>query len=271
MIKLFAIDLDDTFFDSRDRMSPENVQAVKDLTDAGVKVIINSGRSEYLMRQHIKDLGLGEYRHIAVNGALILDPDEEKNELISYFDPDTYRKFIQILRDDNRGFFLYHTHGLLYERPDGKLMDHLRRYHTLNRACEGDAMKIDRCCRIAVIRESQEDVPHLVGLAPEGVYATARPAGSGVNYMPEGINKGTALKMIMDEYGVKKEEAASIGDQVVDSYMFAETGLSFAVANSDEKTKETADIVLPRTNSENAFAYAVYRYVLKDETKLSKV
>lgn len=268
MIKLFAVDLDDTFFDRKDRMSDANVQAVRDLTDAGVKVILNSGRSEVLMREHIRDLGLKEYRHIAVNGAMILDPDEDKNEVLNCFDSDDFIELVQALREDGRGFFCYHTHGLLYERPDEKLMKHLKRYHTLRKAHEGDALKLRDCCRLAVIRESLEDVSHLVSLAPEGVYTTARPAGQGVNYMPKGINKGAALKKIMAEYGVSGNEAASIGDQVVDSYMFAETGLSFAVANSDEKTKQKAKHVLPRTNNENAFAYAVYKYVLKDSDKL---
>ena len=73
MIKLFAVDMDDTFLDKNDHMSKENIQAVRDLVDAGVKVIINSGRTEVLMREHIHDLGLEDFKHVAVNGALILD------------------------------------------------------------------------------------------------------------------------------------------------------------------------------------------------------
>ena len=271
MIKLFAIDLDDTFLDRNDEMSKENIQAVKDLTDAGVKVILNSGRTEVLMREHMKDLGIENLKHVAINGALILAPDERDNELVSYFEPDTYRKFIQILRDENRGFFCYHKNGIMYENADEKLLRHIERFHTMKKACEGDTKNIDLCCRVAVVRENEEDVPYLRSIAPEGVYSTARPFGQCVSYMPDGLNKGTALRMIMEEYGIKREEAASIGDQEVDTYMFDVTEHSFAVKNSDEKTKQKARYVLDRTNNENAFAYAVYRYVLKDDEKLSGV
>ena len=48
MIKLFAVDLDDTFLDKNDNMSKENINAVRDLVDAGVKVVLNSGRTEVL-------------------------------------------------------------------------------------------------------------------------------------------------------------------------------------------------------------------------------
>ena len=270
MIKLFAVDMDDTFLDKNDNMSKENIQAVRDLVDAGVKVVINSGRTEVLMREHIHDLGLEDVKHVAVNGALILDVKGE-NELISYFNKDDYDNFIKILRRENRGFFCFHKDGIMYENADEKLMNHIKRFHTLKMACEGDTLSLDKCCRVAVVRNNEEDVPYLRSLAPKGVYTTARPFGSCVSYMPDGLNKANGLKVLMDEYGITSEEVASIGDQEVDTYMFDISKYAFAVKNSDEKTKQRANIVLPRTNNENAFAYAVYKYILKDENKLKLV
>ena len=51
-------------------------------------------------------------------------------------------------------------------------------------SCEGDTLSLDKCCRVAVVRENEEDVPHLRALAPKGVYTTARPYGECVSYMP---------------------------------------------------------------------------------------
>ncbi|RGD72999.1 HAD-IIB family hydrolase [Anaerofustis stercorihominis] len=267
MIKLFAVDLDDTFLDKNDNMSKENINAVRDLVDAGVKVVLNSGRTEVLMREHIHDLGLEDFKHVAINGALILDVKGE-NKLISYFDKSSYENFIKELRAENRGFFCYHENGIMYENADEKLMRHIERFHTLKKACEGDTLSLDKCCRVAVVRENEEDVPHLRALAPKGVYTTARPYGECVSYMPDGLNKANGLKVIMDEYKITADEVASIGDQEVDTYMFDISKYGIAVKNSDDKTKEAADIVLPRTNNENAFAYAAYKYILKDEDKL---
>lgn len=270
MIKLFAVDMDDTFLDKNDHMSKENVQAVRDLMDAGIKVVINSGRTEVLMREHIHDLGLEDVKHVAVNGALILDV-KGKNELISYFDKNTYDDFIKILRNENRGFFCFHENGIMYENADEKLINHIKRFHTLKMASEGDTLTLNRCCRVAVVRNNEEDVPYLRSLASEGVYTTARPFGSCVSYMPDGLNKANGLKVIMDEYGIKEDEVASIGDQEVDTYMFDISKYGFAVKNSDDETKKRANIILPRTNNENAFAYAVYKYILKDDEKLNRV
>jgi len=270
MIKLFAVDLDDTFLDKNDKMSKENIQAVKDLLDVGVKVILNSGRTEVLMREHIRDLGLEDFKHVAINGALILDV-KGKNNLISYFEKSSYDSFIKSLRKENRGFFCYHENGIMYENADDKLMRHIERFHTLKMASEGDTLSLDKCCRVAVVRENEEDVPHLRAMAPKGVYTTARPFGECVSYMPDGLNKANGLKVVMDEYGITEDEVASIGDQEVDTYMFDISKYGIAVKNSDERTKEIADIVLPRTNNENAFAYATYKYILKNEEKLKNI
>lgn len=273
MIKLYAIDLDDTFLDKKDIMSEKNKEAVKDLLEAGVKVILNSGRSEVLMREHTEELNLYDFRHVAINGALILgrEKDNEPNELISKFDKDTYEQFIDTLREEKRHFFVYTKDGLIYENPNETLISHIQRYHTMKAAVEGDSKNTDGCCRVAVLRDNEEDVPHLRDICPKNAYTTARPFGHCVSYMPLGINKASGLKLIMDEYNIVSDEVASIGDQEVDTYMFDISKMSFAVSNSDEKTKKRATHVLPRSNNENAFAYSVYKYILKNEKKLKEV
>ena len=53
--------------------------------------------------------------------------------------------------------------------------------------------------------------------------------------------------------------------------MFDVTGLGITLENSDETAREKADVMIPRTNDENAFAYMVYRYVFNDEEKLKRL
>ena len=65
------------------------------------------------------------------------------------------------------------------------------------------------------------------------------------------VNKGVALKNIMERYGIKKEEAAAFGDNFNDIEMFDEVGHSYAMLNADEYVRSRARTVIG-TNDENS-------------------
>ena len=73
MIKLLAVDLDHTLLRDGNIISKEDKQAIRDLEESGVKVVIASGRSEPTLKDVILELGLEKNKHVGVNGALVLD------------------------------------------------------------------------------------------------------------------------------------------------------------------------------------------------------
>lgn len=66
---------------------------------------------------------------------------------------------------------------------------------------------------------------------------------SGVDIASQIHDKGFAVKFVLDYLGIKKEEAISIGDDLQDISMFKETGLSIAMGNGKDETKENASYV----------------------------
>ena len=58
-------------------------------------------------------------------------------------------------------------------------------------------------------------------------------------------NKGEGAKVVLDHLGIDKESAIGAGDDISDIAMFKEVGLSIAMGNGREETKEAADIVTP--------------------------
>ncbi len=71
---------------------------------------------------------------------------------------------------------------------------------------------------------------------------------------PEG-DKAHAMQKVCDYLRIDPSKATVFGDSVNDLGMFAKAGTSVAVANALEEVKRAADIVLPRTNDEDAVAH----------------
>ncbi|MDE7325168.1 MAG: HAD family hydrolase [Lachnospiraceae bacterium] len=91
----------------------------------------------------------------------------------------------------------------------------------------------------------------------------ARTSPNHLDIFPKGINKGTALCIICEKKGIRKEETIAFGDQEPDIPMLEEASLSIAMGNAIDKLKEKADFIT-KTNNESGVAYALTRYLNMD-------
>jgi Cof subfamily protein (haloacid dehalogenase superfamily) len=76
-------------------------------------------------------------------------------------------------------------------------------------------------------------------------------------------NKGEVVKFLATRYGIATEEIATIGDQANDVLMFAHSGLSIAMGQSDREVQRAARRVTD-SNQEEGFAKAVERFILPE-------
>jgi Cof subfamily protein (haloacid dehalogenase superfamily) len=74
-------------------------------------------------------------------------------------------------------------------------------------------------------------------------------------------NKGEVVKFLSARYRIPEEQIATIGDAPNDVLMFARSGLSIAMGQSDREVKRAARRVTG-SNDEEGFAEAVDRYIL---------
>lgn len=273
LYRLVSVDIDDSFLNSDCTISKANLQAVQDLKKAGVRIIINTGRTRFGATEIMKTLGLENQINICINGAVMIYPDKRDDRLLGKFERDEYLELTKKAREEGRPFLVFTTEGVKYEFTSKLLESHLKRFQLDREASVTDCSKISEACRVNVIKfdNSEREIDHLREICPENCRVTNNPFEDMVHYLPKGITKAVGLEILMRKYGIKKEEAASFGDQVVDTPMFDVTGLGVTLENGDGAAKEKADIIIPRTNNENAFAYLVYRYILKDDEKLKRI
>jgi|SRR3974390_1533906 len=82
-------------------------------------------------------------------------------------------------------------------------------------------------------------------------------------------NKGAALEKIVEEAGVALEEAAFVGDDVIDLPAMRAGGFAIAVKNAREEIKKEAHYVTPHSGGEGALRDAV-EFILKAQGKWKK-
>jgi Cof subfamily protein (haloacid dehalogenase superfamily) len=76
-------------------------------------------------------------------------------------------------------------------------------------------------------------------------------------------NKGEVVRRVAQKLGISQQAVATVGDMANDVLMFALSGLSIAMGQSDEEVKRAARRVTS-SNSEEGFAEAVERFVLHE-------
>ena len=78
----------------------------------------------------------------------------------------------------------------------------------------------------------------------------------------KGVDKGSACKMIAENFGFTIDDVIGVGDAGNDYAMIEQAGLSMAVSNATSEIKELADIVLPVSNDEDAISYIIENYCI---------
>ena len=92
-----------------------------------------------------------------------------------------------------------------------------------------------------------------------------------IEYVRQGIkDKRAAFEEIVEEEGIKLEEAAFIGDDIVDLPAMRAGGLAIAVKNARAEVKLEAHYVTPHAGGDGALRDAV-EFILKAQGKWKKV
>ena len=79
--------------------------------------------------------------------------------------------------------------------------------------------------------------------------------------MNKGINKGNAVKILAQIYGIEQDEIIAIGDNENDISMIEYAGLGIAMGNAVDELKEKADYITG-TYDEDGVAQALWKFVI---------
>ncbi len=264
MYKLVAIDLDDTLLNDEGIIDGRNKAVIRQAAEAGVKIVITSGRSYASTKQYIKELGMSGLT-ISLNGAYIQDSADDR--LIADFSID--KQITQELLKAIEPFYIhvnfYHgekvycqgpsEHSLYYSRLNRIEMDYVDSLTELSKTKQaGKLLLINNEGKLEPIRDllSKKFGDKLNLLFSKSTF---------LEVFDKSTSKGAALLKVAEMYGIEPAEMIAIGDGENDLSMIKNAGLGVAVANARESVKNEANYIT-LSNNENGVAHVIEKFIL---------
>jgi Cof subfamily protein (haloacid dehalogenase superfamily) len=255
--------VDGTLVTPDKELTVETIDAVRQLNEAGILFAVTSGRPPKGLRMLIEPLSLTTPLG-GFNGGLMTD---EKLDILQELivDDAVVAPIIELLD----------THGLsvwVYQGTDWFVLD-LDGPHV---AHESDVCQFEPT-QLESFEGVRGDIVKIVGVSDDpaimasaaaelnGRFAADVSATSSQTYYLDvthhDANKGKVVEFLATQYGLERDEIATIGDMANDVLMFEKSGLSIAMGNASDDVKGKASFAT-ESNHDNGFALAMEKYIL---------
>ena len=242
---LIAIDLDGTMLQRDGWMSPAVRQGVREVAEAGVEVVIATGRAIGSTMPIVSYLGLENGFVVCSNGAvtLELDPGEPVGyrilEVVT-FDPGPALEMLRGSWPD--AVVAVEEIGVGFKVsgpfPDGELVGKVR----VVPWAELSAWPATRVTFRSPTGTAEDFLALVERIGLHGVnYAVGFTAWLDIN--PEGVSKASALELIRRRLGVEPLHTVAVGDQRNDIEMLQWAARGVAMGNAPDEVKVAADEV----------------------------
>ncbi|NHC46318.1 HAD family hydrolase [Motilibacter aurantiacus] len=237
---LVALDIDGTLVSPDERVSPAVAEAVRRVLDAGVHVVLSTGRSVHATRPVAATLGLTEGWLVCSNGAVTatIDPPVVV-ETVTFDAAPAVRLLRQHLPD---ALVAVEELGVGYRVsapfPAGEL------------AGEQVLMDVDELVRDPVTRvvlRSPEKEPgdFLDVVGRLGLHDVSYAVGytAWLDLAPDGVTKAYALEPVRERLGVPADRTLAIGDGRNDLEMLQWAACGVAMGHAPAEVQDAADVV----------------------------
>lgn len=253
---LIVLDVDGTLINSSAPVSDGDRVAIEKAKEAGVSVVLATGKSWPGLRPVAEDLAISP-PYIVVNGTKIVGLRRRD----TFLAPQAARRAIETARRFSLPWALYMENDRLVVSANaiGRLAAAAEPLDNMSTtSSEGRVLKVLYCIdegdegAEAVVRRELEHLPcRLVRASPHFF-----------EVIPPGADKGRALRVVLEHLGVDAGNCMAVGDAQNDLPMFAAAGLGVAVATAPEAVKRGAGAVAPPGRARDGVAWAIEQFVL---------
>jgi Cof subfamily protein (haloacid dehalogenase superfamily) len=275
-IRVLAVDIDGTLTDPQFHVSARNVAALRAAHDAGIQVILATGRRHDYALPVARDLGFPTLL-VSSNGALVRDANGE-TLFSEHLAASTARKLIRHMHE-------YRAHAVLtFDRPSGpgndslvvERLDELRqtvsRWLEVNRAYikvvapledaiqNEDPLQAMYCGRVAAMEVAERRLAQAGFLDEITILKTQYDHRDLciLDILTSNCSKGHALRRWAEQKGIPREHIMAIGDNYNDLEMLEFAGLPVVMGNASQDLKQNGWWVTA-SNQDHGVALAVER------------
>ena len=268
-IKLIALDLDGTLLTTDKKLTDRTKAVLKAARDRDIKVVLTTGRPLKAMDFFLHELGTDgqedEYT-ITFNGGLVQKNTGEILDKTVFSIDDVARLYEET---EKLGLPLDAiSEGTVYQIQS----DQESLYAKFNPALTfvpvafedlSSQMTYSKC----VTAFAQEPLDAAIQqISPElfDQYEIFKSRELLLEWSPKNVHKATGLAKLIKHLGIDQSQVMACGDEANDLSMIEWAGLGVAMQNAVPAVKEVANVITPMTNDEEAVAWAIEEYVLKE-------
>ena len=268
--KLLVLDVDGTLLNNQKEISPRTLAALLKVQQMGVHIVLASGRPTNGVMPIAEKLELNHYGGyiLSYNGGQIINVQTGELLFEKRIDPEWIPYFEKKAKKNDFAIFTYHKDFILTDKPDNKYViqeANLNKMQIVGVDNFAEAVDFPPCkCMLA-----SDDEEALIGLENQwkkrldGVLDAFRSEPYFLEVVPQFIDKGNTLGVLMTKLSVLPEEVIAIGDGVCDVTMLQLAGVGIAMGNAEDSVKACVDKTT-LTNEEEGVAVAVERAILAE-------
>ena len=263
--KLLALDIDGTLLNSKREITPRVREAIRKAVDAGVFVLLATGRMYRAMRKINESLGLTMPCMVYGGGQIVKD-----GEIIyeCALDPALTHDILQWAHQMGRHAQVYIGNDFVYEKENVYAKEY------------ADFCGFPGVADPGILERMDIQTPKMLMISePDNIACWAEEARARygdrlkiavsnprcVELNNPLTSKGAALDYLAKSMGLTAENCIAMGDATLDLPMIEYAGLGVAMQNADDRTKSKADFICP-SNDEDGVAYVIERVILGGET-----
>ncbi len=264
--RLLALDIDGTLVNSRDELTAPTKSAIRRACDAGIRVVLATGRRYSKVLHLVEPLGL-DVPLVTASGALIKDPIDHRTLFCAKFDFGVLEATLQTVAAAGYDVLLYgdtFSQGFdFYCRAfDVENQPQLAEYFVRNRGLGREYPNLMTAPPPGIFAgfamSSREEMANLGERLVEQfgenlyVHVLKSPFYSGwfCEIEPGGVSKWSAIQHLAHEWNIADKEICAVGDDVNDVPMIRGAGLGVAMGNALDSVKDAADRVAPCHDSD---------------------
>jgi len=265
--KLLVLDLDGTLTNSKKEITRHTKETLIKAQEAGLKVVLASGRPTYGVAPLANELELQKYEGyiLAYNGGEIIDWKTRELMYEKQLDSDLLPYLYRCAKGNDFAIVTYENEYVLTEKPDDEYvlkeaLLNVMKIKKVDNFLEAVKHPITKCLivgepsRLALLeKEMYEKLKDRMGVFRSEPYF--------LELVPKGIDKAQSLSVLLEEIGMTKNEMIAIGDGFNDLSMIQYAGLGIAMENAQDVVKQAADFIT-LSNEEDGVAYAVEKFYL---------
>ena len=271
MIKMIALDLDNTLLLKDLTIPQETIDVLHEASERGAHVVISSGRMRAAAKRYADVIGTTD-SIVCCNGAEIYSGDGELMYDAS-IPVETVKELVLLCEKKGIYVQLYWGDDIVIERWNEKTEEYPDAHNqrvievgswsdTVNGKPDRIIMQSSPKALLIGEPDTVEDMIADISEAMGGRLNFIRSSRSYVEVLAPGVSKGEGLKLLADKLGIDSSEVMACGDNMNDMAMVTWAGTGVAVANAVPALKEAADYVASQERSYGV-AEAVRKFVLE--------